>query len=189
VALDGVRFCHGSPRRDDAILTRGTPDAALAAALADVDEPLVVGGHTHQQLIRHVRNDLVYVNAGSVGLPYEGRPGAFWTVVADGVAQLRETTYDRAAAVAELRASGYPELEDLVDNSLVSPVDPDWITAFLEHTAGQARAVNVHGIRLTPWMKALRSNSGSPASMSGIPRSISPKIARSCVLASEAPRQ
>jgi hypothetical protein len=28
--------------------------------------------------------------------------------------------------------------------------------------------VNVHGIRLMPWMNALRSSSGSPASMSGI---------------------
>jgi putative phosphoesterase len=137
VALDGVRFCHGSPRRDDEILTRGTPDAVLAAALADVDEALVVGGHTHQQLIRHVREDLVYVNAGSVGLPYEGRTSAFWMVVADGVAQLRETTYDRAAALAELRASGHPELDDLLDDSLLHPVDPDWITAFLEHTAGR----------------------------------------------------
>ncbi len=137
VALDGVRFCHGSPRRDDEILTRGTPDAVLGAALADVDEPLVVGGHTHQQLIRKVREDLVYVNAGSIGLPYEGRADAFWMFVTDGVAQLRETAYDRAAALAELRASGYPELDDLVENSLRRPVDPDWITAFLEHTAGR----------------------------------------------------
>jgi hypothetical protein len=55
--------------------------------------------------------------------------------------------------------------------------------------AGQARAVNVHGIRLMPWMNALRSRSGAPASMSGMTRSSSPKMARSWVLASEAPRQ
>ena len=54
---------------------------------------------------------------------------------------------------------------------------------------GQALGVNVHGIRLTPWMNALRSSSGSPASMSGITRNISPKIAFSCVRASEAPMQ
>jgi putative phosphoesterase len=137
VTLDGVCFCHGSPRRDDEILTRGTPDAVLAATLADVREPLVIGGHTHQQLIRQVRDDQVYANAGSVGLPYEGRPDAFWILVADGVAQLREATYDQTAALAELQASGYPELHDLLDHSLRSPVDPDWVTAFLEHTAGR----------------------------------------------------
>ena len=54
---------------------------------------------------------------------------------------------------------------------------------------GYARAVNSHGIRLTPWMNALRSSSGSPASMSGITRSISLNTDRSCVRASEAPRQ
>jgi putative phosphoesterase len=138
VALDGVCFCHGSPRRDDEILTRGTPEPALAEALADVHEPLVIGGHTHQQLIRRVRDDLVYVNAGSVGLPYEGRsPDAFWMLVTDGAAQLRNTTYDQRAALDELRASGYPEIDDLLKNSFLSPVDPDWITAFLEHTAGR----------------------------------------------------
>ena len=53
----------------------------------------------------------------------------------------------------------------------------------------QTRGSNVHGIRLTPWMNALRSNSGSPASMSGITRGISPKIALSCVRAKDAPMQ
>jgi predicted phosphodiesterase len=131
VTLDGVCFCHGSPRRDNEILTRGTPDPALA-------EALVIGAHTHQQLIRRVRDDLVYVNAGSVGLPYEGRcPDAFWSLVTDGAPQLRNTTYDERAALDELRASGYPEIDDLLKNSFISPVDPDWITAFLEHTAGR----------------------------------------------------
>jgi hypothetical protein len=55
--------------------------------------------------------------------------------------------------------------------------------------ADQARAVNVQGIRLTPWMKPLRNRSGSPAAMSGNTRSSSLKMAWSCVRASEAPRQ
>jgi hypothetical protein len=137
VTLDGVCFCHGSPRRDDEILTRGTPDPTLAEALADVAAALVVGGHTHQQMIRRVHAGLVYANAGSVGLPYEGNVGAFWMVVADGVPGLRETSYDHAAALTELRASGFPELEDHFDGSLVSTVDPDWVTALFEHRAGR----------------------------------------------------
>jgi putative phosphoesterase len=137
LTLDNVCFCHGSPRRDDEILTRGTPDGALAEALGGVPEGLVVGGHTHQQLIRHVGDGLVYANAGSIGLPYEGSSDAFWMLVADGVPQLRETTYDRAAALTELRASGFPDLDDHLKGSLLSPVDPDWVTAFFEHTAGR----------------------------------------------------
>jgi predicted phosphodiesterase len=137
LALDGVHFCHGSPRRDDEILTRGTPEAALAHALADVPETLVVGGHTHQQMIRRLPDGRVYANAGSVGLPYEGRPDAFWMLVVDGAPQLRGTGYDQSAALDELRASGFPELEKHLEGSLVSPVDPDWVTAFFEHTAGR----------------------------------------------------
>jgi putative phosphoesterase len=137
LTLDGVCICHGSPRRDDEILTRGTPDAALADALAGVAERVVVGGHTHQQLIRQVRDDLVYVNAGSVGLPYEGWTSAFWLRLTDGRPELRETGYELRAAVEELRAAGFPELDDHLDGSLVTPVDPDWVTAFFEHTAGR----------------------------------------------------
>ena len=44
LAFDDVRFCHGSPRRDDEILTRTTPDDVLTEALADVAEPLIVAG-------------------------------------------------------------------------------------------------------------------------------------------------
>jgi putative phosphoesterase len=137
LALDGVCFCHGSPRRDDEILTRGTPDASLTEVLGAVAEGVVVGGHTHQQLIRRVRDDLVYVNAGSVGLPYEGWTSAFWMRVADGVPELRETGYDLAAALGELRASGFPDVDDHLEGSLVSPIDPDWVTAFFEHNAGR----------------------------------------------------
>ena len=78
--LDGVLFCHGSPRRVDEVLTRATPDDVLRDALAGAGGSLVVGGHTHQQFRRGG-----YVNAGSVGRPYEGRPGAFWLVLEDGV--------------------------------------------------------------------------------------------------------
>ena len=58
-----------------------------------------------------------------------------------------------------------------------------------ELAPAQARAVNVHGIRLMPWMNALRSSSGSPASMSGITRISSLNVALICVRASDAPMQ
>ena len=137
LALDGVRFCHGSPRRDDEILTRKTPADTLSEALAGVEEQLVVGGHTHQQMIRSVHPSLTYANAGSVGMPYEGRPGAFWMLVNAGVPELRETEYDIAAALEELGRSGYPDLDEAVRESLIDPVDPEWVSVFFEHGAGR----------------------------------------------------
>lgn len=136
-ALDDVCFCHGSPRRDDEILTRATPDDVLSEALADVAEPLVVGGHTHQQTVRNVRETLTYANAGSVGMPYEGRPAAFWMIVEDGVPTPRETSYDLHEAVRELRTSGYADVEEQLAGSLLDPTDPDWVAAFFEHGAGR----------------------------------------------------
>ncbi|HTX31232.1 MAG TPA: YfcE family phosphodiesterase [Solirubrobacteraceae bacterium] len=136
-AVDGVRYCHGSPRRDDEVLTRLTPDAALRQALDHVTESVVVGGHTHQQVIRRVTDGLTYVNAGSVGMPYEGRPGAFWLLLQDGQPRLRETGYDIGAAVAELRASGFDDIDSQLAESLLEPVDGAWVAAFFEHAAGR----------------------------------------------------
>ena len=132
-ALGGVLVCHGSPGQVDEVLTRATPDGVLRDALAGVGEPLVVGGHTHQQFERGF-----YVNAGSVGRPYEGRPGAFWLVLEDGVPRLRETAYDLDAAAAELRATGAPDVEELLSESLLDSVDADGVTALFESAAGRA---------------------------------------------------
>jgi predicted phosphodiesterase len=138
LSLDGVRFCHGSPRRDDEILTRLTPDGALAEALAGAAERWVVGGHTHQQMVRELRDGPSYANAGSVGMPYEGRAGAFWMIVEDGVPTTRETSYDIDAALVELRAAGFPDLDEQLAASLLQPVDAGWVAAFFEHGAGRA---------------------------------------------------
>ena len=137
LALGGVCFCHGSPRRDDEILTRVTPDNVFADALAGISERLVVGGHTHQQMVRELSDAPTYANAGSIGMPYEGRAGAFWMIVEDGVPAMRETSYDLEAALAELRPSGFPDLDDQLDGSLLHPVDAGWVAAFFEHGAGR----------------------------------------------------
>jgi predicted phosphodiesterase len=136
LSLDGVCFCHGSPRRDDEVITRATPDAVIAEMLAGTTESLVVGGHTHQQMVRTV-GGRVYANAGSVGLPFEDRPGAFWMLVADGVPHLRVTTYALGPARAELAATGFPALDDFLEGSPFDPLDPDWVTALFEHGAGR----------------------------------------------------
>ena len=59
--------------------------------------PLVVAGHTHQQHDRTV-GATRFLNAGSVGLPYEGDGAARWLWVGDGVPELRSTAYDAAGA-------------------------------------------------------------------------------------------
>src|SRR3954469_16023714 len=52
VALPGVLVCHGTPASDTAILTPRSSAERFAAAVAGVEEPVVVGGHVHMQFLQ-----------------------------------------------------------------------------------------------------------------------------------------
>ena len=113
VSIDDVFYCHATPRSDEEIVTPETPDELLEEMLAGVDERLVVGGHTHMQQRRGR-----YVNAGSVGMPYEGEVAAFWAVVGDD-ADFRRTPFDVERALAETRRSAWPPAETFAAENLV----------------------------------------------------------------------
>jgi predicted phosphodiesterase len=136
ISLDGVLYCHATPENDEDILTRATPPEIVAAALSDAEEPLIVAGHTHQQYEQAVGGKRL-VNAGSIGLPYEGEPAAFWAIVEDGAVDLRRTDYDVAAAVQLIFGTGFPTAADWLEGSLVKPEPPDAVTAFFERHAGR----------------------------------------------------
>jgi putative phosphoesterase len=130
VTVDGVLFCHASPRSDDEMLTRLSPPERWADALAGVDAALVVAGHTHQQDDRMV-GAVRFVNAGSVGLPYEGDGAARWLWIQDGAPELRRTEYDAAATGRRMRDVS-PALAESFDASLIEPVDPIVVTRLFE---------------------------------------------------------
>jgi diadenosine tetraphosphatase ApaH/serine/threonine PP2A family protein phosphatase len=110
-SIDGVLYCHGSPRVDTDLITLGTPASRLASWLDGVDETLVVCGHTHGQFDRVVPPWRI-VNAGSVGDPFGDR-GAYWAMF-DGGVDLRFTPYDVDAAAEAILATGFPYAESLV---------------------------------------------------------------------------
>lgn len=130
-------FCHGSPRSDSEIITRLTTDERLREILAGVDERLIVAGHTHQQFDRMI-DDWRVINAGSVGLPYEGNRGAYWALIGREV-ELRRTEYDLDQALSELRASSFPDLEEMLRESLVDPIDPREVSELFERQAQSAQ--------------------------------------------------
>jgi predicted phosphodiesterase len=134
--IDGVLYCHASPRRDDEMLTRLSTAERWEAALAGVPAGLVVAGHTHQQDDRVVGN-VRFVNAGSVGLPYEGDGAARWLWVAGGEPELRRTEYDAAAAGARILAAGWPDARS-VGGALTDPVEPLVVTRIFEDLARSA---------------------------------------------------
>jgi predicted phosphodiesterase len=133
--LDGVLYCHATPRRDDEMVTRISRPERWAEVLGEVTAAVVVGGHTHQHDDREV-NGVRFVNAGSVGLPYEGDGAARWLWVADGVPEARQTTYDAAAAGKRmLEVAGWPD-ERSVGAALIEPVDPLVVTRIFEGLIG-----------------------------------------------------
>jgi hypothetical protein len=115
------------------MLTRLTPPERWEEVLAGVDAGLVVAGHTHQQDERVV-GGVRFVNAGSVGLPYEGDGAARWLWVADGEPELCSTAYDAARAGARLLEAGWPD-ERSIRASLIEPVEPIVVTRIFEGMA------------------------------------------------------
>jgi putative phosphoesterase len=108
--LGAVCFCHGSPRSDEDIVTAVSTVARVEPMLDGVDEALVVSGHTHVQFDRVVANRRL-VNAGSVGMAYQGESGgAYWTMFGPTV-EHRRSGFDADALATALRESGYPNPE------------------------------------------------------------------------------
>jgi putative phosphoesterase len=93
--LGGVLFCHASPRNDVDVFLEGTPKERVAPLFAGVGADTVVCGHTHMQFAREIGDKWV-VNAGSVGMPYEDEPGAYWALLGPEV-EHRRTVYDDSA--------------------------------------------------------------------------------------------
>jgi predicted phosphodiesterase len=132
--LGAVLFCHATPNSDEEILTTATPGARLREILAGLGQDVVVCGHVHTQYDRRL-DDRRVINAGSVGLPYQGEPvGAFWALLGPEGVELRRSEYDIRDAVNYFRALGYPGVEDS-EEALLEPPDPAWVADFFERQA------------------------------------------------------
>ncbi len=111
-------FCHATPRSDNEIFTRLTPEPRLVPIFGRLNVVVAVCGHTHMQFDRLVGQTRV-VNAGSVGMPF-GDPGAYWLLIGPDV-QLRRTQYDLAAAAARIRRTSYPQAEEFAARNIIQP--------------------------------------------------------------------
>lgn len=114
---------HGSPRSYNDPITATTPADTLDDYLAGVSAGLVAVGHTHRPFYRRHR-DIILVNPGSVGLPYEtardgdevrNPPWAEYALLESSrdqpVVSFRRVPYDSGEVVAAARKSGMPHLD------------------------------------------------------------------------------
>ena len=118
-----VLFFHGSPRSYDEWLFSTTPDDELKAMFADVEERVLIGGHTHVQMVRRYIESII-ANPGSVGLAFREwwpRPVRISPWAEYGVLEsregdqlsisLRRTPFDVDAFLEMSLASGMPHAE------------------------------------------------------------------------------
>ena len=94
-----MRFCHGSPRSDEELITYATPEERIDALLRGVDERVLVSAHTHIQFDRRV-GDLRSINPGI---------------------ELLSTEYNLEETVRLYRASDDPLAEEMVEILLGPP--------------------------------------------------------------------
>ena len=133
--LGPTLFCHGSPRSDDEPITRLTPIKRLDELLAGSPQNTIVCGHTHVQFDRAHKGKRI-VNAGSIGMQWEGRPGAYWLLIGPDV-ELRRTMYDFGKAARRISATGYPDADELLtrlrmeDSSVADRASSDFERAAL----------------------------------------------------------
>ena len=134
--LGSVRFCHGSPRSDNELITPGTPQDRFRELATGIDERILVTGHSHLQFDRIVPDGdgggWRSVNPGSVGLPYhDADPGfACWALLGPGVEQ-RRVEYDVSEAVARSVQTGDPG-SDAYTRLLLTPPRPAEIITLAE---------------------------------------------------------
>lgn len=134
--LGSVLFCHGTPRDENEIFTRRTPEERLAPIFRDVKASVVVCGHTHMQFDRMVGGVRV-INAGSVGMPF-GKTGADWLLLDDAV-ERRHTDYDLTAAAERICCTKYIQAEDFASRYVLNPPSEQEMLELFER-AGAATA-------------------------------------------------
>jgi len=117
----GKLLCfHGSPQSNEDLILATTPNAELARFFGGYRSMVMAGGHSHTQMLRRYL-DMVLVNPGSVGMPFErdaaGRvqrrnPRAEFAILSstgDSLSiDLRRVPFDLNTLLSAARAGGMP---------------------------------------------------------------------------------
>jgi putative phosphoesterase len=104
---------HATPSSDEEVILPDTPQDEAAAMIGEVEVACVLYGHIHVQHRRPV-GDVLLVNPGSVGLPYDGDRRAAWAVLDGSEVTFHRTAYDIEPVIAALEGDRYPGVETTI---------------------------------------------------------------------------
>lgn len=108
----GLALVHASPRNCWRTPGADATDEELESVYGELERPVVVYGHTHLPSIRDIGGQPeLLINAGSVGLPYDGDPRASYLLV-DGITpMICRVEYDVESELNNLAQCGLPGAE------------------------------------------------------------------------------
>jgi putative phosphoesterase len=110
---DGKRFrlVHGSPRRMNEYLFEDRPLSSFQRLAAASEADVLIFGHTHKPYTKRVDN-VLFLNAGSIGKPKDGDPRACYVVLdtsGDVKVEFRRIPYDVQTVAMAIRQSELPD--------------------------------------------------------------------------------
>jgi putative phosphoesterase len=107
-----VLLVHGSPRRINEYLFEDRPLSSFQRLAASSNADIIVFGHTHKPYTKLV-DDVLFVNAGSVGKPKDGDWRACYIILDPSAptspVEFIRVPYDVAREAAAIRASDLPD--------------------------------------------------------------------------------
>lgn len=105
---EGVAVVHARP--GDCWRAPGidAEEAELAEVYGELGAAVVVYGHTHVPGVRRLGGGLTVVNAGSVGLPFDGDARASYALIDGETAVIRRVAYDVERELSVLAGCGLP---------------------------------------------------------------------------------
>ncbi|CAG7658595.1 metallophosphoesterase family protein [Paenibacillus allorhizosphaerae] len=118
-----ILFCHATPTNDEQIFTPITPKEQLEKVFHGIAQKYVVCGHTHIQFDLQIEGTRI-INAGSVGMPFAERSGAYWLLITPSGFEYKCTLYDLENAANEIRESQDPQANDFAEKNVLTVPTP-----------------------------------------------------------------
>ncbi len=143
-----LRVFHGSPRGNRDGIAPWTGREKCEQDLLAIKEHLFVCGHTHRILLRKFSTGII-VNAGSVGLPFNGEHRAQYAILEFEEERLKSVTfravpYDKEGFLAYFESSGFAQSGGIIAHLIKMELQTaaPYLTPFLRWAYGMENRID-----------------------------------------------
>ena len=106
-----IGLVHASPESVWRAPGRRRAIASWQSVYGSVGQPVVVYGHLHRPFVRRLAGSMIVVNAGSVGLPYDGDPRASYVLLDEREVSIRRVEYEVESEIRAMEDCGMPHAD------------------------------------------------------------------------------